>query len=128
MEVGLPLLSVFRAAQRLNHSGQLHDLNVLGAVVPIVPPANNHIATTWRMAMVPEIPALKFKLDIHALPPLRANLPFGLAVRESLLDCFNHVAEFLGKHPKQHHYALLVDGLMPHTAKVHGIAIRGAVS
>ena len=78
--------------------------------------------------MVAEIPALKFKLDEHALPASRSNLALGLAVGESLLHRFNDIAQFFREHPKLQHYALLVDGLVPHPAKVDGIAVCGTVS
>jgi hypothetical protein len=35
-----------------------------GAIFPIVPPADNYIATVFRMAVVAEIPALRFKFDL----------------------------------------------------------------
>jgi len=38
------------------------------------------VATRWRMAEVTEIPALKFKFDMHALPSFGSDLPHGLAV------------------------------------------------
>jgi hypothetical protein len=53
------------------------------------------------MAVVAEIPALKFKFDVHALLTLRTNLALGLAVGEPSLHSFDHVAELFGKHSKQ---------------------------
>jgi hypothetical protein len=64
------------------------------------------------MAVVAEIPALKFKLDAHALPSFGSYLPQGLAVREPRLNRFDQVAEFFGEHPKEKYDALLVDGFM----------------
>ena len=78
--------------------------------------------------MLPEIPALKFKFDAHALPSIGSHLPLGLAVGKSMLRRFDDVAQILRQHPKEQHYALLVDRFMPHPAKVHGIAVCGAVS
>src|SRR5438876_10801029 len=93
------------------------------SLVPIVPPTDNDIATPCRMAVVAEIPALKFKFDVHALPTFRTNLALGLAVGEPSLDSFDQVAEFFGKHSKQEYHALLVDRLVAQPAEVHGVAI-----
>src|SRR5216684_9384281 len=92
---------VLQVDKRFDYAGQLHDLDVLGTLVPIVAPADNDIATACRMAVVAEIPALKFKLDTHALPSFRSNLPHGLAVGEPRLHRLDQVAEFLGEHPKK---------------------------
>ncbi len=77
--------------------------------------------------MVAEIPALKFKFDVHALPAFRSNLALGLAVGEPSLHSFDHVAELLGKHSKQEYHALLVDRLVAQPAEVHGVAIGGTI-
>ncbi len=36
---------IFGEGQRLNHAGQLHHLNVFWALVPIVAPTDNNVAT-----------------------------------------------------------------------------------
>jgi len=92
-----------------------------------VPPADNDIATACRMAVVAEIPALKFKLDLHALPSFRTDLALCLTVREPSLHSFDHVAQLLGEHPKQEYHALLVDQFMPQPAEVQGVAIDSAI-
>src|SRR5258707_424410 len=79
------------------------------------------------MTVVAEISALKFKFDVHALPTFRSNLALGLAVWKPRLNRLDHEAEFFGEHPKQQHYALLVDGLVPQPAEVGGIAIGSAI-
>lgn len=84
----------------MNQGGELEDFDVLGAVGPIVAPADDNVATGERVTVVAEIPALKFKLDVHALPALRADLALGLAVRESGLDRLDDVAQFFGNQSK----------------------------
>ncbi len=74
--------------------------------------------------MVAEIPALKFKLDVHALPSSGRNSPQGLAVGKSLLHRFNHVAQIFRQHSKQQHDALLVDRFMAQRAEVDRVAVR----
>jgi hypothetical protein len=74
------------------------------------------------MAGVPEIAALKFKFDAHALPALPRNLPFGIAIGESGLDGFDHVAQIFRDHPKQKHNALFeADGqeCLSHSPKLN---------
>src|SRR5262245_19078564 len=99
---------------------------MLRAVGPIVAPANDHVATVKRVAVIAEIPALEFKLDVHPLPALRANLTLGFAVRKSRLHGFDDVAQFFGDQPKEKDDALLVDRRMAQAAKVDGVAIRWA--
>jgi len=94
---------------------------VFGAVVTIVAPADDDIATACRMTVVAEISALKFKLDAHALPSFGSDLPHGLAVGEPRLNCFDHVAEFFGEHPKQEYHALLVDRFVPQPSEGVGL-------
>jgi hypothetical protein len=50
------------------------------------------------MAVVAEIAALKFKFDVHALPALGRDLAFGLAIRETGLNGFDHVAQMSRDH------------------------------
>jgi hypothetical protein len=97
---------------------------MFGAVVPIVPPANNHVTLSRRMAVVAKIPALKFKFDMNALPSSRSDLPLCLAVRESCLNSFDRVAQLFREHAKKKYDALLVDRFVAHLVEVHGIAIR----
>ena len=87
---------------------------------------DNDITTARRVAVVAEIPALKFKLDMHTLPSSGSYLPHGLAVGKPCLNRLDHVAEFLGEHPKKKYDALLVDGFMPQPAEAGGIAIGSA--
>lgn len=77
--------------------------------------------------MVAEIPALKLKLDVHALPSFRAYLPLGLAVGELRLNRLDQVAEFFGEHAEEKYDALLVDWFISQPAEVRGIAISGAI-
>ena len=70
------------------------------AVGPVVTPADDDVAAGEGVAVVAEIPALKFKFDQHALPSLRTDLALGLAVRESGLNRFDDVAQFFGNESK----------------------------
>ena len=84
----------------MNEGGELEDFDLVGAVGPVVAPADDHVATGKRVAVIAEIPALKFKFDVHALPSLRADLTLGLAVRKSGLHGFDDVAQFFGNQSK----------------------------
>ena len=86
-------------------------------------PADDYVATGGRVSVVAEIPALKFKFDVHALPSFGAYLPLGLAVRESRLNSFDDVAEFFGNDPKEKYDALFVDRFMAQATEVDGVAI-----
>src|SRR5260370_7039834 len=79
------------------------------------------------MTVVAEIPALKFKFDVHALPSLGSYLPHGLAVGKPRLNPLDHVAEFFGEHPKEKHDALLVHWLGPRAPEFHLPCIPRAV-
>ena len=70
-------------AQGFDAAGKLEDLDLGGAVGPVVMPADDYVAAGQRMAVVAKIPALKFKFDVHALPALRPDLPFRLAIGEA---------------------------------------------
>ena len=124
---GDPQGSIICGCQRLEHAGELDDFDMLGAVGPIVPPANNYVAAVHRMAVVTEIFALKFKFDLHPLPAARSNLPLGFAVRKALLNGFDQEAQIVREHSKQQHHALFVHRLMPELREVGGIAVSGAV-
>src|SRR5271157_5934178 len=119
---------VLRVGQRFNHAGQLYHFNLFWALGPIVPPTDNCIATIRRVAVVAEIPALKFKFDTHALPPVGSDLPHSLTVRESFLNGFDEVAQFFGQHPKQEQDTLFVGGFVAQPAEVDGVAISSAIS
>ena len=77
--------------------------------------------------MVAEIPALKFKLDAHALPSFGSYLPHGLAVGEPRLNRLDQVAEFFGEHAEEKYDALLVDRFMAQPAEVGRIAIDRSI-
>ena len=79
------------------------------------------------MAVVTEVPALKFKLDAHALPSFRSYLPHGLTVGESRLNRFNHVAQLFREHAKEEDDALFVYGFMAQSVEVGRIAIDSAI-
>jgi len=53
------------------------------------------------MAVVAEIAALKFKFDVYALPAPGRDLAFRLAIGETGLNRFDHVAQMFRDHPKK---------------------------
>ena len=74
--------------------------------------------------MVAEIPALKFKFDVHPLPSLRSDLTHGFAVWKSLLNRFDRVAQIFREHSEKEHDTLFVHRFVPQPKEVRGIAIR----
>ena len=98
-----------------------------GALGPIVAPADDYVTAGGRVAVAAEIPALKFKFDVHALPSLGADLALGLTVRESGLNRFDDVAEFFGDEAEEKHDALFVDRFVAQATEVEGIAVGWAV-
>src|SRR5712692_4191804 len=114
---------VLQVDKRFDYAGQLHDLNVLGALVPIVAPTNNDVATACRMAVVAEIPALKFKFDVHTLPTFRSDLTHGFAVGKSLLSRFDRVAQIFRQHSKQQHNTLFVHRFVPEPTELSRVAV-----
>src|SRR5690349_17921775 len=97
------------------------------AVGPVVAPANDDVAAGERVAVVAEVPALKFKFEVDALPSLGSDLALGLAVGEAGLDGFDGVAEFFGNESKQEDDAELVDRLVAQATEVEGAAIGRAI-
>src|SRR5260370_35249303 len=79
------------------------------------------------MSVVAEIPALKFKLDAHALPPFGSDLAHGFTVGESSLDSLDHVPQLFRQHSEQQHDALLVHRLMTQPAEVTRVAIDRSI-
>ena len=97
-------------------------------VGPVVAPADDDVAAGGGVAVVAEIAAFKFKLEVDALPALRSDLALGFAVREAGLHGFDGVAEFPGDHAEEKDNALFVDGLVAEAAEVHGLAIGWPVA
>ena len=114
------------AAQGLDEAGKLEDLDVGGTVGPVVVPADDYVAAGYGMAVVAEIATLKFKFEVHALPALRPDLAFRLAIGETGLNGFDHVAQIFGEHPKKEHDALFVDRFVAQGREVQGLPGRGA--
>ena len=96
-------------------------------VGPVVAPANDDVTTGEGVAVIAEIAALKFKLEMHALPSLRADLTLGLAVGESGLNGFDDVAQFFCNQSKKKHDTLFVDRFVAQAAEVHGVAVGRAI-
>src|SRR5580704_8754431 len=119
---------VSRAGQRLNYGGEFENFEVGGAVFPIVLPTHDYVTAAGGMAVVPEIAALKFKFDVHPLPPFRTDAALCLAVGESYPHGFHQEAQLLGKHSKQKDHALFVQWLVAQPAKVDRVAIHGTAA
>jgi len=49
--------------------GQLNNLEVRGTIVPVVPPADDDVATGCRMTMLSEIAGFKFVFDSYSFKP-----------------------------------------------------------
>jgi hypothetical protein len=77
---------MFGLAEGVDEAGKLEDFDVGGTVVPVMVPADDYVASGQRMAVVAEIAALKFKFEVHALPTLRRDLTFRLAIGETGLN------------------------------------------
>src|SRR5260370_25290455 len=78
------------------------------------------------MAVVAEIAALKFKFDVYALPAPGSDLAFRLAIGETGLNGFDHVAQMFRDHPKKEHDALFVDRFVAQGREVQGLSVGGA--
>ncbi len=78
------------------------------------------------MAVVAEIATLKLKFDVHALPAPGRDLTFRLAIGETGLNRFDHVAQIFRDHPKKEHDALFVDRFVAQGREVQGISIGRA--
>jgi hypothetical protein len=65
---------------------------VFWALIPIVAPADDYIATGGGVAVVAETPALKFKFDEDTLASRRTNPPFCFAIWETVANRFDDVA------------------------------------
>ena len=113
--------------QGFDEGRELEDLNLGGALVPIVAPADDDVTAGGRVAVAAEIPALKFKFDVHALPSLGADLALGLAIGECGLNGFDDVAEFFGDEAEEKYDALFVDRFMAQATEVEGVAIGWAI-
>src|SRR5260221_9099754 len=100
---------------------------MFGTLGPIVAPADDDVAAGQRMTVVAEIPALKFKFDVHALPAFRADLALGFTVGESHLHRLDEVAQFFGEHTKEKYDALLVDRFMAKAAEVDWVTVGEAI-
>ena len=76
----------------MDAGGEFEDLDVGGAVGPVVTPADDYVAAGQGMAVVAEILAFIFKFDVDALPAFGSDLALGLAVGETFLNGFDCVA------------------------------------
>src|SRR5689334_14775756 len=81
---------------------QLHHLYPHRTLLPIVPPAHNHIAPVCRMPVRHKIPALKFQLNSYSLPLARLNLPHGQHVGKLRLHPLHLEPELNRQHAKQY--------------------------
>lgn len=110
----------------LDDGGEFEDFDLGRAVGPVVAPADDDVAAGERVAVRAEVAALKFKLDVNALPLLGADLALGFAVGESGLDGFDDVAEFFGDESEKEDDAEFVDRLVAQAAEVERTAVGWA--
>jgi hypothetical protein len=80
---------VFRFCEGFDDRRELDNFEVLGALGPVVTPANDYVTSIWRMAVVAEVPTFELKFNSDALPPSRCDLSLCFAVREPSLDGFH---------------------------------------
>ena len=92
---------------------EFHNLQVRRAFLPVVPPADNDVATVWRVTVIPEITAPVLELNPDTLPLSCINLSLGFAIWVSRLHGFHEIPKFTGHHPKEEHNSFLVDRFMP---------------
>lgn len=83
-------------------------------------PANDEIAFTGVMAVIPEIPTLEFELDQHSLPPVShlSDKTLSLAIGEWAGDAFDYEAKIASDHAEQKYHALLVDRSVTQRAEI----------
>lgn len=116
-------LLVFGGGEGLDGGGEFEDLDMGGAVVPIVAPADDDVTAGAGMPVFAEVAALELEFDVDALPSAGADLADGLAIGEAGLDRFDQVTEFLADHTEEGDDALLVDRFVAQATEVHGVAI-----
>ena len=121
------LPSSLEGGERFDAGGELEDLDVVGAIVPVVTPADDDVAAVEGMAVLAVIAALELEFDVNALPAFGSDLALGLAIGESALNGFDHVAQFLGHHAEEKDDAVFVDGLVTEAAEVDRLAVDGAI-
>ena len=112
------------ALQPLDDRTQLDDFD--GALLPVMFPADDQIATRGVMAVFAKLAAGEFELDPHPLPAMVVYAAFRLAVRISRLDPFDNQAELRADHAEQVDDALFIDRFMLQTAEIEQGAEHGA--
>jgi hypothetical protein len=110
----------------LDHCAEFNNFEVGWALRPVVPPADDNVAPMRRMAVVSEVPTLKFKLDSHPLPLSSVYLTLCLAIRVPSLNGFNVIPQFTSDHAKEEYNTLLVDWLMTKPTEVNRVPVRRA--
>lgn len=122
------MCSVFRFCEGLDNGREIHDLDMLRALGPVVTPTDNHVATIQGMPMITEVSAFKFKFDPNALPPAGRDLSLCLAVGKARLDSLDHVTELSRDYSKEKNNAVLVRRFVTEAAKVYGASVCLAVT
>src|ERR1700757_152996 len=79
------------------------------AFLPVMTPADDHVAAIGVMTMAVEVAALKFKFDADALPYAGPDFIHGFAVREILLNTENAEAKPAREHAECEDHAELID-------------------
>lgn len=89
---------------------QLQNLN--GTIVPVMDPADNHVADLSVMPMRPEVAAVILKLDEYVLPALPFGIyaPLAFTVRVISANGLDQETQLPTNHPKEINDTLFIDG------------------
>jgi hypothetical protein len=109
----------------LEQPGEFEDFEVAGVVGPVVAPADDEVAAGGGVGVVAEVFALELEFDADALPAAGADLAFGVAVGEFLVDGFDDEAEVFGEHAEEEDDAEFVEGFVKKAGEGSGIAVGG---
>src|SRR3984893_16677761 len=93
-------LLVFRRCQSPNCSAQFKYLQTRGTFGPVVPPADDNVATIRGMTVVSEVSALEFEFNSNPLPLPRSDLSFGFPIPKPRLNRLDQISQFSRHHSK----------------------------
>ena len=96
---------------------------MLGAIGPVVSPANDHVTSGSRMTVISEISTLVFEFYSDPLPFAWTDLPLRFAVRVPCLYGFDQISEFSRHHSEQKDDPLFVNRLMAQAPKIDGVTV-----
>ena len=93
-----------------------------------MPPADNHVATIFLVAMFEKAAAFKFKFNAHALPLSADGFSEGFTVWECRLNMKHNETEPPRKHAENKDDAKFVHRLMREFRKQDGAAVNRAIT